>query len=253
MAEAQVYQWILWSWIGLAVCVFVALQWISAPYGRHQRDGWGPALGQRTAWILMETPTLITFLLCVWLGDRGGNGPALVFLLMWIAHYGYRSLIYPFRLRGSGKTMPITVVVMAAFFTAVNGYLNGRWLNTLGPELTTEWFTDARFLVGVTLFVVGLAINHHSDGVLRHLRKPGETGYKIPRSGLYKYVSSPNYFGEIIEWIGWAVATWSPAGLAFAVWTVANLAPRARSHHVWYQQSFEDYPPERKALIPFVW
>ena len=58
--------------------------------------------------------------------------------------------------------------------------------------------------------------------------------------------------GEIIEWIGFAVMTWSVAALAFAIWTAANLAPRALSHHKWYRETFPDYPTERKALIPFV-
>jgi hypothetical protein len=47
--------------------------------------------------------------------------------------------------------------------------------------------------------------------------------------------------------------TWSWAGLAFAYWTVANLLPRARANHVWYKQTFADYPPERKALFPGIW
>jgi len=44
-----------------------------------------------------------------------------------------------------------------------------------------------------------------------------------------------------------------PAGLAFAVWTIANLAPRARSNHKWYRETFPDYPENRKALLPGVW
>ena len=63
----------------------------------------------------------------------------------------------------------------------------------------------------------------------------------------------PNYLGEIVVWSGWALATWSLPGLAFAVWTIANLAPRARSHHTWYQETFPDYPAERKALVPWMW
>ena len=43
------------------------------------------------------------------------------------------------------------------------------------------------------------------------------------------------------------------AGLAFAVYTFANLAPRAIDHHTWYRQRFSDYPPERRALIPYLW
>ncbi|MBW2713856.1 MAG: DUF1295 domain-containing protein, partial [Deltaproteobacteria bacterium] len=84
----------------------------------------------------------------------------------------------------------------------------------------------------------------------RNLRKPGETGYKIPYGGFYRWVSSPNYLGEIIEWAGFAMLTWTPAGLAFLVFSISNLFPRAFSHHRWYQEQFEDYPEERKAIIP---
>ena len=52
---------------------------------------------------------------------------------------------------------------------------------------------------------------------------------------------------------GWALATWSLPGLAFAVWTVANLVPRARANHRWYRGRFPDYPKERRALVPGVW
>ena len=89
--------------------------------------------------------------------------------------------------------------------------------------------------------------------ILRDLRKPGETGYKVSNAWLYRWVSCPNYLGEIMQWVGWAVATWSLAGLAFAVWTAANLIPRARANHAWYQNTFIDYPAERKALLPRVW
>ena len=47
--------------------------------------------------------------------------------------------------------------------------------------------------------------------------------------------------------------TWSPAGLVFFLWTAANLVPRARSHHRWYQERFPDYPRERKAVIPWLY
>ena len=97
-----------------------------------------------------------------------------------------------------------------------------------------------------------MGINLHADTVLIHLRKPGETGYKIPRGGIYRFVTSPNYLGEIMEWCGWALMTWSLPGLAFAVYSVANLAPRALSNHKWYREKFDDYPTSRRALIPFL-
>ena len=95
-------------------------------------------------------------------------------------------------------------------------------------------------------------VNIKSDKILRDLRKPGETGYKVPRGFLYKYVSCPNYLGELMEWFGWALMTWSLPGLAFALYTLANLGPRALANHRWYKDKFADYPTERKALLPFI-
>ena len=102
------------------------------------------------------------------------------------------------------------------------------------------------------LFVVGFAINQHVRPGPATLRAPGERGYQIPHGGLYRFVSAPNYFGELVEWSGFALAAWSPAALVFVIWTVANLAPRAWANHRWYRRTFPDYPPERRALVPFL-
>jgi hypothetical protein len=69
---------------------------------------------------------------------------------------------------------------------------------------------------------------------------------------MFEYVSCANYFGEFVEWCGFALATWSPAAVIFAVWTAANLAPRARQHHRWYQGKFKDYPCDRAAFVPLL-
>jgi protein-S-isoprenylcysteine O-methyltransferase Ste14 len=83
------------------------------------------------------------------------------------------------------------------------------------------------------------------------MRREADGAYVVPRGILFRRVSCPNYLGELIQWCGWAVATWSLAGLTFAVWTAANLVPRAHAHHRWYRERFPDYPPERRALLPF--
>ena len=92
--------------------------------------------------------------------------------------------------------------------------------------------------------------SHLVRGLVAALRKPGETGYKIPRGWLYEKISCPNYFGEFLIWTGWAIATWSSAGVVFVLWTLANLLPRALSTHQWYRQKFADYPAQRRAVIP---
>jgi protein-S-isoprenylcysteine O-methyltransferase Ste14 len=200
----------------------------------------------------MEAPSPIVFALCFILGG-GTNAISIVFLVLWEAHYLHRAFIYPFGLRGAAKRMPLLIMSFGFLFNIMNGYLNGRWLYTLSGGYDNAWLSDPRFIIGVTLFAIGYIINRQADFVLRGLRRPGETGYKISNSLLYRRVSSPNYLGEIIIWLGWALATWSLPGLAFAFWTAANLVPRAKAHHVWYRRTFPGYPPERKALVPFVW
>ncbi|XP_071361312.1 3-oxo-5-alpha-steroid 4-dehydrogenase 2a [Trachinotus anak] len=97
-----------------------------------------------------------------------------------------------------------------------------------------------------------MAINMHSDHILRSLRKPGEITYKIPSGGMFEFVSGANFFGEIVEWCGYAVAAWSLPTFAFAFFTACSIGPRAYQHHRDYHQKFEDYPHSRKALIPFI-
>ena len=142
---------------------------------------------------------------------------------------------------------------MAILFNLVNGYLNGRWLFSLGPVYDAAWLSRPALWTGGALFVLGFAINFHADTVLLRLRREGEDDdYHLPRGGLFRYVSCPNYLGEIVEWTGWAIATWSLAGASFALWTAANLVPRALSHHRWYRERFADYPRDRKALVPLL-
>ncbi|MFL7790522.1 MAG: DUF1295 domain-containing protein [Anaerolineae bacterium] len=240
------------GWFVVAVATFVVLFFVAAPYGRHRRGGWGPTLGNRLGWIIMEAPAVLTFTVFFALTER--MGPALLALsVMWGAHYIHRALIYPLELRGRDKRMPIALVAVAFVFNAVNGFINGYYLFFLSGGYPTTWLWDARFLTGLALFIAGFVINRKADLTLLRLRAPGESGYKIPYGDLYRWISCPNYLGEIVEWVGWAVATWSLPGLAFAIWTIANLAPRARTHHVWYREHFPGYPPDRKALLPGVW
>jgi 3-oxo-5-alpha-steroid 4-dehydrogenase 1 len=252
MNELTFYRWCVVAWMVLAAATFVALFFITAPYGRFTRSGWGPRLSARLGWILMETPVLVTFLVLYGVSDRKSNPVSLVFVAMFAAHYVHRGLIYPFRVRSSRPSITIPVIIMGAVFNVGNGYLNGRYLFKLGPELSASWLLDARFILGALLFVGGYALNQYADQVLIGLRAHGEQGYKVPRGGPYNLVSCPNYLGEMLEWAGWALACWNLGALAFFVWTVANLAPRAIKTHRWYKETFPDYPQQRKALLPFI-
>jgi protein-S-isoprenylcysteine O-methyltransferase Ste14 len=237
--------------LALAAPTFLALLFVPAPYGRHARRGLGPTVPARLGWILMESPAALFFAAVYLAGSRRAEPVPLALLALWQLHYLHRAFVYPFQAREEGRHLPLLVVLLAVAFNLLNGWINARWISEVGAY-PAGWFLDPRFLAGGALFLGGLALNVTSDRALRRLRAPGETGYRIPAGGAFEWVSCPNYLGEILEWAGWAIAAWSPAGAAFAVYTAANLVPRAWAHHAWYRRQFPDYPPRRRALFPLL-
>ncbi len=206
----------------------------------------------RVAWILMELPSLLMFTTFFLFGPNKLNIPLLIFFLLYTIHYTHRSLIFPLRTHTSQKFMPLLIAGLAVFFNLINGFLNGYYFGSITQGYPVEWLYDIRFILGGAMFIIGMTINVRTDTKLLALRKSNKKGYSIPTGGLFKYISCPNFFGEILEWGGFVIMTWSPAALAFFIWTLVNLLPRALDHHKWYKSHFDEYPAERKALIPFI-
>lgn len=245
-----------------AVIVFIALFYLKAGYGYLSSSNWGKQISNKTAWVLMECPAFL-FMLYYTLrfarsGADTGNSSAVLYVMsgLFLLHYFQRSFIFPLLMRGKGR-MPVAIMLMGCVFNTINAYLIAGWLFREAPAgtYTADWFRSPQFILGTAVFFYGMLINLHSDHVIRHLRKPGDTKHYIPRKGFYKYVTSANYFGELTEWTGYAILTWSPAGLLFAIWTFANLGPRAKSLTAKYEQEFgEEYRKlHKKHLIPFIW
>lgn len=121
-------------------------------------------------------------------------------------------------------------MVAASFFCCVNGFLQGHYLLHCA-HFGDGWTSNYRYQTGLLLFYIGMAINIHSDYILRNLRKPGEVIYRIPKGGLFEYVSGANYLGEIMEWFGYVLSTWSLPTLSFALFSLCFIGPRAYYHH----------------------
>jgi len=249
MEPRHLYQLLVTGMMALAAVTLLALLVFPAPYGRHSRRNMGPSLPSRLGWILMEAPASMVFAVVFLLGSRGPELVPLVFLVMWQSHYAYRAFIYSLTLSTSSRRLPLLIAGLGFAFNCCNAFLNGIWIGSLGTYSIT-WLADPRFITGTLMFLAGMFINRVADGVLRRLRSTTGEGYAIPQGSLYRWISCPNYLGEIVMWTGWAVATWSTAGLAFALYTAANLLPRAVAHHRWYRRQFPDYPAHRRALIP---
>ena len=201
----------------------------------------------------MEAPAALVIAICAL--DRGPTVGASTWLLLllWESHYLYRAFVYPNRRRDGDDRMPWMIVAMGLLFNGINAYLNGRWLFHFSAGYGASWWTSPVTWLGLLLFCGGLCINRRADEQLLALRSENEVRYVLPQDGLFRWIDCPNYFGELLQWLGWALLCGSAAGWAFAAWTAANLVPRARSHHRWYRERFADYPQERKALLPHIW
>lgn len=245
----------------IGLVVFVSLYFVDAGYGKMRTEKWGPAINNKVGWFLMEMPVFVVvlYLWSISPYDVVRGLPYVLFLCLFELHYFQRSFIFPFLLKGNSK-MPLVIMFLSVMWNLINGYIQGYWLFHLAPEYfpdfyTTEWLMDPRFIVGVVLFFVGMGVNIHSDYVIRHLRQPGDTNHYLPRKGLYRFVTSANYFGEITEWLGFAILTWSFAGLLFWWFSCCNLVPRSHAIYLKYEQEFPDEFDRKKLkrIIPFIY
>ncbi len=238
-----------------ALLVFIALQFFEAGYGYLFDRRYGPPIPNKTGWVMMEAPVFIMMCILWASSERMWQAAPLVLFLIFQSHYLQRSFIFPLLMRGNSK-MPLGIVLMGMTFNTLNALMQGGWIFYLAPDdYYADWFSRPYIYIGGVIFLAGMAINLHSDHIIRHLRKPGDTRHYIPRGGMFRYVSSANYFGELTEWIGFAIASWSWSGVVFVLWTFANLAPRAASLRRRYEQEFgEEFTClKRKRIIPFIY
>ena len=240
----------------LAVIVFFSLFFVNAGYGKFYTPKWGPSIDNHLGWMLMEAPVFLAMLLLWWFSERRADPVRLCFLLLFELHYFNRSFIFPHKLSGHSR-MPLSIILMGATFNTLNALMQGGWIFYFSPKnyYGQGWLTSLPFLLGTAIFFLGMFINIQSDSIIRHLRRPGDTAHYLPQGGMFRYVTSANYFGEFMEWTGFAILTWSWAGAVFALWTFANLAPRANRIYEMYSKEFPDEldTHKTKRIIPFIY
>jgi len=248
--------------IGFAFAAFTLLGslFVASPYGRFSSSRMGITLNPKLGWWLMEIPATVVFLGFYLQGPRAAEPVPLLLAAVWMLHYGNRGWFFPLSIRvapGRRSTFSVTVMAMGMFVTAIHGYLNARLFTEYGQHLTADWLHDPRFLAGLAVYACGFFIIVQSEAIVRNLRDPRAANsrggdYRIPYGGLYRYVSSPQYLGELIAWSGFSLMTWGLPGLMILLISAGNLVPRAFATQRWYREKFPEYPAERKALIPHV-
>jgi 3-oxo-5-alpha-steroid 4-dehydrogenase 1 len=254
------YDTLLAGALAFAVAVFIISWFLPSPYGRFSSKRFGISLGPRLGWMLMELPATLSFLYFYFQGPRRGDVVPIVFLCMWLIHYANRGFIFPLRIRaarGDAGTFSLMVIVVGWAVTSLHGYFHASFFTRFGTHYTIDWLRDPRFLCGFVIYYTCYALNIHSDAIIRDLRtteeiEAGIRNYRIPQGGLFRWVTNPSYLTELVGWAGFALCTWSLAGVFVLVISLGNLVPRAFATQRWYKSRFPDYPPERKALIPYL-
>jgi len=242
----------------LAALVFISSRYGTAQYGgRFGAGAKGIKLGSKAGWILMEIPALILFPIFFFMGKNAFETVPLFFLAVWTFHYLNRAIINPMLMRtpaGAASSFDVSVIILGWVTLALHSYLNARFISEHGTHYQLDWFSDPRFIIGLIVYAFGFTLNVYSDKILRNLRSknpsPDEPRYKIPYGGFFKFVTCPQYLGEIISFIGLGIMMWN-LGMGFVIAiTLGNLVPRALITHRWFKKNFEDYPKERKAIFP---
>ena len=236
----------VWIFIGLCTFTYLIFSKTIAPYGRHSNSDWGIMIDNRWGWFWMELPALVLMPLIILISPVEKNGIVVLVLSLWILHYFYRTILFPIKLKTKGKKMPIIIVISAFIFNLFNGFFVGYEIGNI-----SQLEFGINTIIGLIIFFVGMYINRSSDNKLISLRQENKE-YQIPNGGMFKYISCPNHFGEIVEWMGFAIIVLNLGSLSFALRTAFNLIPRALNHHNWYINSFKEYPNDRKAVIPFI-
>ena len=246
----------LCAMVAVAGIVFVALYFVDAGYGMFTSKKWGFSLNNKLAWVLMEAPVAILLLLFWFFSKRNAMLTPFIFLLFMQIHYIQRAFIFPLLIKGKNR-MPISIMFMGIFFNICNAFMQGYWIFYRSPleMYDNAWLQTPQFIIGACLFFAGFIINIDSDRRIRNLRKHGDSKHYLPHGGMFNYVTSANYFGELVEWTGFAIATWSMSGWVFVIWTFANLVPRANACYKKYCHEFGDEMKSKKLkrIIPFIY
>ena len=117
-------------------------------------------------------------------------------------------------------------------------------------------------ILGLFLFVggeIGNAWHHAALEALRFAAPPKDaatsssaSGHRIPYGSCFELVSMPHYLCELVAFVGFLLLAPTLASAACLLSSLLNLVPRALEAHRKYQSEFQDYPKQRKAIVPWL-
>lgn len=172
------------------------------------------------------------------------NAYQLVLLTCLFVHFVKRLLESWFLHKYSGPMNPLTAVGIACFYSLTTffpAYFNRQPVGEIDPLV----------YAGLGVFFIGETLNFVHHKILADLRQTS-MAYVIPRGGLFDLVACPHYLFEIVSWFGLTLIFRHYSMLLSFLFMVAYLIIRSSFTLKWYREHFPDFPPDRKAIFPFI-
>ncbi|KAL4909051.1 hypothetical protein BDW74DRAFT_145875 [Aspergillus multicolor] len=155
--------------------------------------------------------------------------------------------------RFSNATMPArNIVKNSGHYWILAGCNIAYWVFRPDSAAATARVNPALVYTGLALYVFGELANFNTHLVLRDLRRPGSTERGIPRGFGFGAVTCPNYFFEVVSWVGvYLVSGLSWSVLFFIAVAAGQMALWAKKKERRYRKEFGDkYKRKRHVMIP---
>ena len=130
----------------------------------------------------------------------------------------------------------------------------------------SDSITDIFFIIGFSIAIIGLIIEVVADRQKRKFRMNISNKGEFIRSGLWSISRHPNYFGEILIWLGISFSTlpilsgWQFITLISPIFVILlltkvsgiNLLETAADEKWALDKNYQDYKEKTSVLIPFL-
>ena len=130
----------------------------------------------------------------------------------------------------------------------------------------SDSITDIFFIIGFSIAIIGLIIEVVADRQKRKFRMNISNKGEFIRSGLWSISRHPNYFGEILIWLGISFSTlpilsgWQFVTLISPIFVILlltkvsgiNLLEAAADDKWALDKNYQDYKEKTSVLIPFL-
>lgn len=176
----------------------------------------------------------------------------LIMLFLVCGHFLKRVLEVLFLHKFSATVGLLSVLIITYFYSAAAQTISQAINLQIKP--LEEWSMSLLLptIIGMIVYLSGQTINFYHHRLLAGLRRDTIGGYRIPQGGFFHHAICPHYFGELLAWLGIAIAgRFAEFYLIFWIMFCYLLA-RSINTHRWYREKFSDFPDKRKFLIPFL-